>query len=131
MRVSQKDAAGKAARALKRLREDAGLSVREMAEQGHWPRASSYQHYEDRFKKTHLPVDVVERVIPALNARGVAADDLLPPGARVIDVPSAQAPAPAAHSTAREAFAGNLVAARNASPFRKLASVPRRVGPSM
>lgn len=64
-----------AARTLKRMRRKANLSVREMAKQLGWS-ATRYQHYEDRYKKENLPVEVLEAVTPILLAGGVTNKDL-------------------------------------------------------
>jgi SOS-response transcriptional repressor LexA len=59
------------ARLLKELRQEAGLSVRRMAEElGMKP--ATYQHYEDRYKKAFLPFDVLDLVEPVLIASGVS-----------------------------------------------------------
>lgn len=64
-----------AAERLKTLRREAGLSLREMArELGLSP--TSYQHYEDRFKRPYLPVDLATRVISVLARRGLTTDAL-------------------------------------------------------
>lgn len=65
----------KAALSLKRLRERAGLSVRETAEALGRP-ASSYASYEDKYKKPFLPIDLVHALIPVLAPRGVKAEEL-------------------------------------------------------
>ena len=65
-----------AALGLKRLREHAGLSVRELAaalrdlgsKYGRSP--SSYAYYENEFSKTYLPVDLVDALTPILRNRG-------------------------------------------------------------
>lgn len=67
--------ASEAARALKRLRRKAGISVREMAKQLNWT-ATRYQHYEDRFRKDNLPIELLQAVTPILQARGVTSDEL-------------------------------------------------------
>lgn len=75
------------AQLLKELRNEAGLSVRAMAELI-GTRASSYQHYEDRYKKFWLPLDLLDLVEPVLLEKGVGRDriDLLfPHVANVID----------------------------------------------
>lgn len=62
---------------LKRLRELAGLSVRRVAAAlresgsniGQTP--SSYVYYENEYKKTYLPVDLVDALVPILSGRGV------------------------------------------------------------
>lgn len=44
-----------ATKLMKKLREDAGLTVREMADELGMPAASSYQHYEKGFKGRYMP----------------------------------------------------------------------------
>lgn len=81
-----KDDVSDVARALKRLREQAGISVRDMAS-AIQVSPGSYQHYEDRFKKQHLPADFASSVAKALVASAkVSADEaaeILP----VVDFP--------------------------------------------
>lgn len=65
-----------AALELKRLRERAGYSVRQLAaalrelgsKYGRSP--SSYVYYENDYKKLHLPVELVEALVPLLLDRG-------------------------------------------------------------
>jgi phage repressor protein C with HTH and peptisase S24 domain len=38
---------------------------------------SRYQHYEDRFKRTYLPVELVERLLPLFAQNGVAPGEIL------------------------------------------------------
>lgn len=71
---------GKAAFILKQLREEAGHSVRSFAKalDMPWP---SYQYYETRFKKDHLPFQLFALVREQLMARNIAEDridELLP-----------------------------------------------------
>jgi hypothetical protein len=63
-------------RQLKQLRQRAGLSIREVAQALGMEHGSSYQHYEDRFKKPLLPLDLVMRLVPIFAAGGVEADEL-------------------------------------------------------
>lgn len=75
------------AQLLKELRNEAGLSVRAMAELI-GTRASSYQHYEDRYKKAFLPLDLLNLVEPVLLNQGVRkerVDLLFPQAANIID----------------------------------------------
>ncbi|BBK30571.1 peptidase S24-like protein [Stella humosa] len=65
--------ASQAARGLKVLREEAGLSMRQTAD-ALGMSLTGYQHYEDRFKKPFLPVDLMRRVAGILAERGIAAD---------------------------------------------------------
>ena len=60
-----------ASRRLKQLRNQAKLSVRDVAHALGMEYGSSYQHYEDRFKKPFLPLDLVMRLIPILGRGGV------------------------------------------------------------
>lgn len=65
------DEAGTAARKLKALREEAGLSVGEVAK-AIGKRKSSYQYYEDEFKKERLPPELVGDLIPVFEAARLA-----------------------------------------------------------
>ena len=65
-----------ASRKLKLLRTRAGLSIREVAHALGMEHGSSYQHYEDRFRKPHLPLDFVRRLIPIFDKGGVGAAEL-------------------------------------------------------
>jgi len=65
-----------AARRLKALRERAGLAMREVAEALGWT-LTRYQHYEDRYKRAHLPLDFVRRLLPLFEPRGIAGAELL------------------------------------------------------
>ena len=49
------DALSPVSRKLKQLRQRAGLSIREVAHALGMENGSSYQHYEDRFRKPFLP----------------------------------------------------------------------------
>jgi SOS-response transcriptional repressor LexA len=59
-----------AARGLKALREEAGLSMRQAADTLGMS-LTGYQHYEDRFKKPFLPVDLMRRVAGMLAGCGI------------------------------------------------------------
>lgn len=59
-----------AAVALKRLRNQAGLSVRAVAAAIGCP-PSTYASYEDKYKKARLPLDLVERLVPVFASKGV------------------------------------------------------------
>jgi phage repressor protein C with HTH and peptisase S24 domain len=63
-------------RQLKQLRQRAGLSIREVAQALGMEHGSSYQHYEDRFKKALLPLDLVRRLVPIFEAGGVEGAEL-------------------------------------------------------
>ena len=65
-----------ASRQLKLLRQRAGLSIREVAQSLGMEHGSSYQHYEDRFKKPLLPLDLVMKLVPLFEAGGVDAGEL-------------------------------------------------------
>ena len=66
----------KAALELKRLRDRAGFSVRQLAaalseansKYGHSP--SSYAYYENDYKKPYLPADLVNALVPIMSGRG-------------------------------------------------------------
>jgi hypothetical protein len=63
-------------RQLKQLRQRAGLSIREVAQALGMEHGSSYQHYEDRFKKPLLPLELVMKLVPIFGAGGVEAGEL-------------------------------------------------------
>ncbi|HUB97192.1 MAG TPA: S24 family peptidase [Stellaceae bacterium] len=63
-------------RKLKQLRQRAGLSIREVAHQLGMEHGSSYQHYEDRYRKPYMPLDFVRRLIPIFEQGGVGAADV-------------------------------------------------------
>jgi phage repressor protein C with HTH and peptisase S24 domain len=63
-------------RQLKLLRQRAGLSIREVAQALGMEHGSSYQHYEDRFKKPLLPLDLVMKLVPIFEGSGVEAGEL-------------------------------------------------------
>jgi phage repressor protein C with HTH and peptisase S24 domain len=65
-----------ASRQLKLLRQRAGLSIRDVAQQLGMEHGSSYQHYEDRFKKPLLPLELVMKLVPIFEAGGVEASEL-------------------------------------------------------
>jgi transcriptional regulator with XRE-family HTH domain len=69
--------ASPAARKLKLLRQRAGLSIREVAHALGMEHGSSYQHYEDRFRKVHLPLDLMRKLMPILGKGGVEPAELL------------------------------------------------------
>jgi len=64
------------ARRLKQIRMRAGLSIRQVAEALGMEYGSSYQHYEDRFKKALLPLDLIMRLVPIFGPRGIDPADL-------------------------------------------------------
>jgi len=69
--------ASPAARKLKELRQRAGLSIRDVAHALGMEHGSSYQHYEDRYRKPHLPLDLMRKLAPILAKGGVEAAELL------------------------------------------------------
>lgn len=71
---------------LKALREEAGLSIRKMAEALGMPSASTYSHYETRYKKEFLPYDIVLRLNPVLTQRGIDPSHINALGAPLSDV---------------------------------------------
>ena len=64
------------ARRLKQIRSRSGLSIRQVAEALGMEHGSSYQHYEDRFKKPLLPLDLILRLVPIFGPRGVDSAEL-------------------------------------------------------
>ncbi len=64
------------ARRLKQIRTRAGLSIRQVAEALGMEHGSSYQHYEDRFKKPLLPLDLILRLVPIFAPRGIDSSEL-------------------------------------------------------
>src|SRR5690349_11969710 len=64
------------AKRLKQIRTRGGLSIRQVAEALGMEHGSSYQHYEDRFKKPLLPLDLILRLVPIFAPRGIDSADL-------------------------------------------------------
>ena len=60
----------KAALGLKRLREQTGMSVRELADAIGRP-TSTYASYENKYKKRFLPADLILALLPIFSAKGV------------------------------------------------------------
>ena len=58
---------------LKALREESGLTMRQVADHLGW-RQSRYQHYEDRYTKAVLPIDLVKGLANILGSRGIDAE---------------------------------------------------------
>lgn len=89
-RVARQDPGGgisESAHRLKSLRKEAGLSVRAMAKALDMG-ATSYQHYEDRYKKRYLPFEMIERAGRILLSNGVpreSIDQLSPNPSNVSD----------------------------------------------
>ena len=65
-----------ASRKLKQLRQRAGLSIRHVAQALGMEYGSSYQHYEDRYKKPLLPLELVLKLVPIFAPAGVEAAEL-------------------------------------------------------
>jgi phage repressor protein C with HTH and peptisase S24 domain len=65
-----------AARRLKLLRERAGLSMRAVSEALGWT-LTRYQHYEDRYRRAYLPLDLARQLADAFASRGIPAADVL------------------------------------------------------
>jgi len=65
-----------AARRLKLLRERAGLSMRAVSEALGWT-LTRYQHYEDRYRRPYLPLDLARQLADVFATRGVSAADVL------------------------------------------------------
>lgn len=68
--------ASEVARRLKAMRERAGLSMRAVADSLGWP-LTRYQHYEDRYRRTYLPVDLVRNLVGLFQAKGIDPRDVL------------------------------------------------------
>ena len=64
------------ARRLKVLRLEAGLSMAAVARHLGFTHASRYQHYEDRFKRLYLPVELAERLSLLFAQNGVPASEI-------------------------------------------------------
>ncbi len=68
--------ASSVSRRLKALRQRAGLSIREVAHALGMEHGSSYQHYEDRFRKPLLPLEFAQRLVPIFGAKGIDAAEV-------------------------------------------------------
>lgn len=66
-----------AAEKLKALRERAGVSVRSMASSLGMASSNTYTHYESRYKKDLLPLDLASRVADILEPRGVPRSEVM------------------------------------------------------
>lgn len=75
-RISLMADRSQSALALKRLREQSGLSVAEMAKKLGKVK-STYAHYEDGYKKPFLPAELVNAILPILTARGIAESEII------------------------------------------------------
>jgi phage repressor protein C with HTH and peptisase S24 domain len=65
-----------AARRLKLLRERSGLSMRAVSEALGWT-LTRYQHYEDRYRRAYLPLDLARQLADILSAGGIAPSEVL------------------------------------------------------
>ncbi|MGH6977475.1 MAG: helix-turn-helix domain-containing protein, partial [Stellaceae bacterium] len=65
-----------ASRKLKQVRQRAGLSIRQVAQALGMEYGSSYQHYEDRYKKPLLPLELVLKLVPIFAPAGINATEL-------------------------------------------------------
>jgi hypothetical protein len=74
--MAEASSSSSVSRKLKQLRQRAGLSIREVAHALGMENGSSYQHYEDRFRKPFLPLDLTQRLIPIFANKGVEAAEL-------------------------------------------------------
>src|SRR5215813_15603374 len=83
-----------AARRLKVLRERSGLSMREVSEALGWT-LTRYQHYEDRYRRRYLPIELAYQLADLFVPRGVPRADVLELGGVVDDRPSATPGEPA------------------------------------
>lgn len=70
-RTAGQEQLGRAALLLLRFRDQAGLSIREMADELGWHPHTRYQYYETRFKKDHLPAEIFFPIKEILVRRGV------------------------------------------------------------
>lgn len=62
---------------LKAIRERAGLTLREVAEALGWS-LTRYQHYEDRYKRPYLPLELAHALAPILGGRkGIDPQEIL------------------------------------------------------
>jgi SOS-response transcriptional repressor LexA len=64
------------ARRLKTLREQARLPMRVVAEALGWT-LTRYQHYEDRYRRTYLPVELARRLAELFGAHGIDPREIL------------------------------------------------------
>ena len=65
-----------ASRRLKELRRQARLSIRQVAQALGMEHGSSYQHYEDRYKKPLLPLELIMKLVPIFEPAGINPADL-------------------------------------------------------
>ena len=67
---------GPAAARLKKLRSQAGLTIRQMSEELGYEYHTKYQYWEDRYKKDHLPWEIFLPIKEILMARGVPESEI-------------------------------------------------------
>jgi SOS-response transcriptional repressor LexA len=84
-----------AARALKRLRNSIGLSMRATADELGWP-LTRYQHYEDRYRRRYLPLELAQELAEIFGKRGLPAAKVLELAGIEPGMPEAAEPAPGA-----------------------------------
>jgi len=110
------------AKRLKRLREQAGISIREMTRLT----GKSYQHYEDRYKKDELPADLARVVANALIQTGKVdpfeAGSLLPNIEIPADYPEKRRTPPVPRNIAKTEIADTFTPGRRDLPVRGHAS---------
>lgn len=83
---------GEAASKLKKLRQRSGLTTRALAERLDMVH-SSYQYYEDRYKKPYLPREFTEKLVHVLSDFGVAESEVLSlSGTNVHQLPTKDSP---------------------------------------
>ena len=84
------------ARRLKALREQTGLSMRAVADTLGWT-LTRYQHYEDRYKRPYLPVELARDLAEVFAGQGVDPREVL----ALAGFASPGAPKPSAHGRPR------------------------------
>ncbi len=92
-----------AARRLKALREQAGLSMRAVADALDWT-LTRYQHYEDRYKRAFLPVELARELAELFGRHGVDPR-------QVLELAGFQSPGPARPTGSGRPRFGELPAA--------------------
>ena len=93
------------AAALKSLREDYGVSMRELAEAIGKRGASSWQHYEARFKGSLLPLAIAQQIAPLFESRGCPVEKVLKLAGVSEAAPVTQQPGPESSRSLREEVA--------------------------
>jgi len=81
------------ARRLKALREQTGLSMRAVADALGWT-LTRYQHYEDRYKRAYLPVELARDLAELFGRHGVDARQVLELAGFYAPGPAVKPPAP-------------------------------------